>query len=92
MKEQDDVVVVEPPVVEVGVPPVSDAWTFAIVDASAPNEERSEMIAETCELVNDAACAIGASESIEVAIASPAATAATFATALEVTVVITIIN
>ena len=45
-------------------------------------------MAETCELVSAAACAIGASESIDVAIASPVATAATFAIALEVTVFI----
>ena len=87
MKVYDDcalVVVVVVVVVE-GVPPVSDAWTFAIVALSAPNEVRSETIAETCEEVNDAACAIGASESIEVAIASPVATAATFAIAFVVT-------
>ena len=74
-----------------GVPPVSDALTFAIVDASAPNEERSERIDETCELVN-AACAIGANESMDIAIASPVATAATFTVAFVVTVVITIVN
>lgn len=50
------------------------------------------MIAWTCVADNADACAIGASESIEVAIARPVATAATFATALEVTVVITIVN
>jgi hypothetical protein len=88
VKVLEEVVVV----VEDGVPPVSDAWTFAIVDASAPNEERSERIDETCALDSAAACAIGASESIEVAIASPVATAATFAIAFVVTVVITIVN
>jgi hypothetical protein len=31
-------------VVVVGVPPVSDAWTFAIVDASAPKDVRSDRI------------------------------------------------
>ena len=46
------------------------------------------MIAEICESVSAAACAIGASESIDVAIASPVATAATFATAFVVTVFI----
>jgi hypothetical protein len=71
---------------------VREAFTFAIVDASAPNDERSERIAETCALVKAAACAIGASESIDVAIASPVATAATFAIAFVVTVCITIIN
>jgi len=46
VKEQDEPVVVVVVVVVVveGVPPVSDAWTFAIVDASAPNEVRSERI------------------------------------------------
>ena len=66
-----------------GVPPVSDAFTFAIVVLSAPNEVRSERMDCTWESVS-AACAIGASDSIEVAIASPVATAATFATALVV--------
>lgn len=72
----------------VGVPPVREACTFEIVDASAPNEVRSERMAWTCELVRAAACAIGASESIDVAIASPVATAATFAIAFVVTVCI----
>ena len=49
------------------------------------------MIAETCELVN-AACAIGANESIDTAIASPVTTAATFIVAFVVTICITIIN
>jgi hypothetical protein len=79
------VLVVVVVVVVEGVPPVSDAWTFAMVPLSAPNEVRSERIDWTCEEVNDAACAIGASESIEVAIASPVATAATFAIAFVVT-------
>src|SRR3989344_9579286 len=72
--------------------PVRAALTFAIVAALAPNEERSERIDWTCASVNVAACAIGASASIEVAIASPVATAATFATAFVVTVCITIVN
>src|SRR3989338_1124788 len=82
---------VEPPV-DTGVPTVSDACTFAIVDASAPNEERSESIDWTCASVSAAACAIGARASIDVAIASPVATAATFIVAFVVTVCITIIN
>ena len=91
VKEQDEVVVAVV-VVVVGVPPVSDAFTFAIVVLSAPNEERSERIDETCVSVSAAACAIGASESIDVAIASPVATAATFAIAFVVTLFITIVN
>jgi len=89
VKEQEPVAGVDG---TVGALPVREACTFAIVDASAPKDERSEMMAETCELESDAACAIGASESIEVAIASPVATAATFAIAFVVTVVITIVN
>jgi len=89
-KLQEPVVVVVVVVVE-GVPPVSEAWTFAIVLLSAPNDERSERIDWTCELVKAAACAIGASESIDVAIASPVATAATFAIAV-VVLFITIVN
>ena len=80
-KEQEPVVVVVEP--EVTVVPVRAALTFAIVAELAPNEERSERIDETCALVNVAACAIGASESIDVAIASPVATAATFAIAFD---------
>ena len=61
--------------------------------ALAPNEVRSERIDETCASVNVAACAIGARESIDVAIASPVATAATFAIAnFVVTFCITIVN
>ncbi len=75
-----------------GVPPVRAALTFAIVALSAPNEERSERIDEICEAVRVAACAIGASESIDVAIASPVATAAIFAVAFIVTICITIVN
>ena len=86
------VVVVEPVVVDEGVPPVREAWTFAIVVLSAPNDERSERIDWTWEFVKAAACAIGASESIDVAIASPVATAATFAIAFVVTMFITIVN
>jgi hypothetical protein len=86
VKEQDEEVVPVP--VETGVPPVREAWTFAIVVLSAPNEERSERIDWTCAEVNAAACTIGANESIDVAIASPVATAATFATAFVVTVFI----
>jgi mannose/fructose/N-acetylgalactosamine-specific phosphotransferase system component IIC len=96
VNEHEDV---EPPVlvpvpvpVFVGVPPVSDALTFAMVLLSAPNEVRSERIDETCASVNAAACAIGARESIDVAIASPVATAATFAIALVVTFCITVFN
>ena len=91
-KEQDDEPVVVVVVVVEGVPPVSDAWTFAIVALSAPNEVKSERIDETCEAVRLAACAIGARESIDVAIASPVATAATFAIAFVVTVCITIVK
>jgi hypothetical protein len=83
------VVVVEP---EVTAVPVRDALTFAIVVLSAPNDERSERIDETCALVKAAACTIGANESIDVAIASPVATAATFAAAIVVTFFITMIN
>ncbi|TSC64063.1 MAG: hypothetical protein G01um101491_377 [Parcubacteria group bacterium Gr01-1014_91] len=90
--EQDEVVVVEPDVVEVEGVPVRAALTFAIVSAPAPNEESSERIDETCAAVRLAACAIGANESIDVAIASPVATAATFATAFVVTVCITIVK
>ena len=90
-KEHAPPVVVVVVVVE-GVPPVSDAWTFAIVALSAPNEVKSERIDETCEAVRLAACAIGARESIDVAIASPVATAATFAIAFVVTVCITIVK
>jgi len=79
-------------VVVEGVPPVREAWTFAIVVLSAPNDERSERIDWTWEFVKAAACAIGASESIDVAIASPVATAATFAIAFVVTMFITIVN
>ena len=82
-------VVVEP---EVTVVPVRAALTLAIVALVAPNDERSERIAEVCALVNVAACTIGANESIDVAIASPVATAATFAAAFVVTFFITIIN
>jgi hypothetical protein len=73
-------------VVVVIVEPVRAALTFAIVELFAPKEERSERIDWTCALVRLDAYAIGASESIDVAIASPVATAATFATALRVTV------
>lgn len=91
MKEHEEevVVVVEPLVEDV---PFNAALTFAIVALLAPNEERSERIDWICEDVSDAACAIGARESIDVAIASPAATAATFATAFVVNFCITIIN
>jgi hypothetical protein len=75
-----------------GALPVRDALTFAIVALSAPNEERSERIDWTCAEVRAAACAIGASASIDVAIASPVATAATFAIAFVVTVCITIVK
>ena len=93
VKLQDDELiepVLEEPVLVTGAP-VSAALTFAIVALSAPNEERSERMDWTCVLVRPAACAIGARESIDVAIARPVATAATFATAFEVTVVITIV-
>ena len=86
--EDEVVVVVEPDVVDVIAVPVRAALTFAIVALLAPNEERSERIDWTCEDVRLAACAIGASESIDVAIASPVATAATFAIAFVVTVFI----
>lgn len=81
-KVQDEapVVVVEP---DVTVVPVRAALTFAIVALSAPNEESRPRIEETCVEVRAAACAIGASESIDVAIASPVATAATFAIAFD---------
>ncbi len=82
----------EPDVVEVEGWPVRAALTFAIVSAPAPNEERSERIDWTCAEVKLAACAIGARESIDVAIASPVATAATFAIAFVVTVCITIVK
>ena len=85
MKVQDEVVV--PPVPLVGWP-FKAAWTFAIVALEAPNEERSERIDWICAEVKLAACAIGASESIDVAIASPVATAATFAIAFVVTIFI----
>jgi len=68
--------------------PVRAALTFAIVAALAPNEERSERIDWTCASVNVAACAIGARESIDVAIASPVATATTFTVAFVVTIFI----
>ena len=70
--------------------PVRAAWTFAIVALSAPNEERSERIDWTCALVSEAACAIGTKANADAASASPVATAATFVTALEVTVFITV--
>ena len=95
VKEHPEVVVVVvlPPVVEVEEVPLRAALTFAIVALLAPNEERSERIDWICELVNEAAFAIGANVSIDVAIASPVATAAILATAFEVTVFcITIIN
>ena len=82
----------EPVVPPVAGAPVRAALTFAIVALSAPNEERSERIDWICALVSDAACAIGASESTDVAIARPVATAATFASAFVVTVCITIVN
>ncbi len=75
-KEHEEEVVV-PPVPVVGWP-LRAAWTFAIVALLAPNEERSERMDWICEDVRDAACATGASESIDIAIASPVATAATF--------------
>ena len=75
-----------------GVPPVSDARTFATVAASAPKDATMLTIESTWLGVRAAACAKGASESIDVAIASPVATAATFATAFVVTVCITIVN
>ena len=84
-----------PPVVplEAGAAvPVRAALTLAIVSLVAPNEERSERMDWTCASVKVAACAIGASESIDIAIASPVTTAATFAVAFVVTVCITIIN
>jgi len=90
VKEHEEVVVVEPVVVI--VPPVRAALTFAIVAAFAPNEERSERIDETCAEVKLAAFAIGARVSIDVAIASPATIAATFADAFVVIICITIIN
>ena len=86
MKLQDVVVVVVVVVVEGA--PVRAALTFAIVALLAPNEERSERIDWICALVSDAACAIGANESIDVAIASPVATAATFAIVFVVTIFI----
>ena len=48
MEHDDEPVVVVVVVVVVGVPPVSEAWTFAIVDASAPKDVRSERIDWTC--------------------------------------------
>ena len=86
------VVVVEPDVVDVEGWPVRAAWTFAIVALFAPKLERSERIDETCASVSVAACAIGARESIDVAIASPVTIAATFAVAFVVTICITIVN
>jgi len=80
-----------PPVPLVGWP-LRAAWTFAIVALEAPNEESSERIDEICEDVRDAADAIGASENIDVAIASPVTTAASLADALKVTICITIVN
>jgi hypothetical protein len=89
--EPEVVVVVEPLLVE--EVPLRAAWTFAIVALLAPNEERSERIDWTCALVNEAAFATEANESIDAAIASPVATAATFAIVLLVTICcITIIN
>ena len=41
-----------------GVPPVRDARTLLMVLASAPNEERSDMIASTCEFESAAALAV----------------------------------
>lgn len=79
-------------VVVVTAVPVRAALTFAIVSLFAPNEERSERIDEICAEVNVAALAIGANVSIDVANASPAVTAATFANVFVVNVVITIIN
>jgi hypothetical protein len=55
---------------------------------AAPEEPTVRFAVPTSQ----AACAIGASESIEVAIASPVATAATFATAFVVIEFITIVN
>jgi hypothetical protein len=80
-----------PPVVPpVGVPPVSDARTFAMVAASAPDEVIIWMMASTWAVFKAAACAIGAAASIETAIVRPVATAATFV-AIFVVIVITII-
>ena len=80
----------EEPVVAAGAAvPVRAALTFAIVALSAPNAWIIERIDATCALVKLAADAIGASASIDVAIASPATIAATFD--FEV-IVITIIN
>lgn len=89
-QEEVPVVVVVEPDVEVEGWPVRAAWTFEIVALEAPNEERSATMASMLACVRPAACAIGASESIDVAIASPVATAATFAIAFVVTVFITI--
>jgi hypothetical protein len=58
---------------------VSDALTFAMVALSAPNDVRSDTIAETCAEVKAAADAIGANESIDIANASPVATVTAFA-------------
>ena len=89
-KEQAaDVPVVEVVEPEVTAVPVRAALTLAIVALLAPNEERRPRIDEIFEGVKPAACAIGASESIDVAIASPVATAATFAIDFDI---ITIIN
>jgi hypothetical protein len=79
-------VTVEP---EVTAVPVRAALTFAMVALSAPNAEIIVRIDETCALVKLAADAIGATASIDAAIASPAAIAATFDFEF---IVITIIN
>jgi hypothetical protein len=63
---------------------MSDCWRQV---TAAPEEPTVRFAVPT----EHAACAIGASESIDVARASPDATAATFATAFEV-IVITIVN
>ncbi len=89
--EEVEPVLVEP-TVEVEGWPVRAAWTFEIVALDAPNEESNATMASMLACVRPAACAIGASESIDVAIASPVATAATFAIAFVVTVCITIVN
>jgi hypothetical protein len=90
VNEQDEEVVIGG-VVITGALPVREAFTFAIVLESAPNEVRSERMAEVCASVNAAACATGARANTDVIIARPTPTAATFEIAL-VVIDITIFN
>jgi len=70
--------VVVPPVVPVGVPPVREAWTFAMVCESAPNDVSKETIASTWLCVKAAASATEAVPIIMKAVDNPTRPATNF--------------